>query len=171
MLCAVTSKRSLLKIININSAQFARNLFQFRFRFSWIGFWIELYKMKSKKLLTPDILNFDLCKTNDLSYQQNNNNATQHTHSLASSLLARQQSKQQHLPPGATAADVVTVPGAANVLTATTTATTTAVTPEIQSSIKEVTSAIVHFVNDHTRPSNSRSRSTSPTTRYGTGDD
>lgn len=89
------------------------------------------------------------------------------THSLASSLLARQQSKQHHqLPAGvadATAHDATSGGGA---LTATTTATTTAVTPEIQSSIKEVTSAIVHFVNDHTRPSNSRSRSTSPTTRY-----
>ncbi|KAJ6632892.1 Apical junction component 1 like, partial [Pseudolycoriella hygida] len=39
-----------------------------------------------------------------------------------------------------------------------------AVTPEIQSSIKEVTSAIVHFVNDQADRA-SRSRSTSPTTR------
>lgn len=41
-------------------------------------------------------------------------------------------------------------------------------TPEIQSSIKEVTSAIVHFVNDHNNPapsSNSRSRSASPSSR------
>lgn len=43
-----------------------------------------------------------------------------------------------------------------------------AVTPEIQSSIKEVTSAIVHFVNDQNNratSSNSRSRSTSPSSR------
>lgn len=42
------------------------------------------------------------------------------------------------------------------------------VTPEIQSSIKEVTSAIVHFVNDQSNratSSNSRSRSTSPSSR------
>ncbi len=39
-----------------------------------------------------------------------------------------------------------------------------AVTPEIQSSIKEVTSAIVHFVNDQADRT-SRSRSTSPTAR------
>lgn len=65
---------------------------------------------------------------------------------LASSLLARQQSKQHH--PHQQQQEP-------------------AVTPEIQSSIKEVTSAIVHFVNDQTqRTSNSRSRSTSPTTRY-----
>lgn len=37
-------------------------------------------------------------------------------------------------------------------------------TPEIQSSIKEVTSAIVHYVNDQTNRS-SRSRSASPNTR------
>lgn len=43
------------------------------------------------------------------------------------------------------------------------------VTPEIQSSIKEVTSAIVHFVNDQNNragTSNSQSRSMSPTSRY-----
>lgn len=48
-------------------------------------------------------------------------------------------------------------------------ATEPAVTPEIQSSIKEVTSAIVHFVNDKSNratSSNSRSRSTSPSQRY-----
>lgn len=38
------------------------------------------------------------------------------------------------------------------------------VTPEIQSSIKEVTSAIVHYVNDQTNR-HSRSRSTSPSQR------
>lgn len=41
-------------------------------------------------------------------------------------------------------------------------------TQEIQSSIKEVTSAIVHFVNDQnnrTTSSNSRSRSTSPSSK------
>lgn len=37
-------------------------------------------------------------------------------------------------------------------------------TPEIQSSIKEVTSAIVHYVNDQTNRG-SRSRSVSPSTR------
>lgn len=37
-------------------------------------------------------------------------------------------------------------------------------TPEIQSSIKEVTSAIVHYVNDQNR--GSRSRSVSPSTRW-----
>ena len=37
-------------------------------------------------------------------------------------------------------------------------------TPEIQSSIKEVTSAIVHYVNDQTNRG-SRSRSFSPSTR------
>lgn len=37
------------------------------------------------------------------------------------------------------------------------------VTPEIQSSIKEVTSAIVHYVNDQTNQQ--RSRSTSPNSR------
>lgn len=43
-----------------------------------------------------------------------------------------------------------------------------AVTKEIQSSIKEVTSAIVHFVNDQSNratSSNSRSRSTSPSSK------
>ncbi|XP_037910139.1 uncharacterized protein LOC119650960 isoform X3 [Hermetia illucens] len=39
------------------------------------------------------------------------------------------------------------------------------VTPEIQSSIKEVTSAIVHYVNDQTNRTSSRSRSTSPSSR------
>jgi hypothetical protein len=38
-------------------------------------------------------------------------------------------------------------------------------TPEIQSSIKEVTSAIVHYVNDQTNRG-SRSRSVSPSTRF-----
>lgn len=38
-------------------------------------------------------------------------------------------------------------------------------TPEIQSSIKEVTSAIVHYVNDQTNRG-SRSRSVSPSTRW-----
>lgn len=38
-------------------------------------------------------------------------------------------------------------------------------TPEIQSSIKEVTSAIVHYVNDQT---NRGSRSVSPSTRFAT---
>lgn len=42
-----------------------------------------------------------------------------------------------------------------------------AVTPEIQSSIKEVTSAIVHYVNDQTSRNNApRSRSASPSQRY-----
>lgn len=44
-----------------------------------------------------------------------------------------------------------------------------AVTQEIQSSIKEVTSAIVHFVNDQSNrvtSTNSRSRSTSPSSKY-----
>lgn len=44
-----------------------------------------------------------------------------------------------------------------------------AVSPEIQSSIKEVTSAIVHFVNDQNNratTANSRSRSTSPSSKY-----
>ena len=40
-------------------------------------------------------------------------------------------------------------------------------TPEIQSSIKEVTSAIVHYVNDQTNRG-SRSRSVSPSTRFET---
>lgn len=43
-----------------------------------------------------------------------------------------------------------------------------AVTQEIQSSIKEVTSAIVHFVNDQSNratSSNARSRSTSPSSK------
>lgn len=38
-------------------------------------------------------------------------------------------------------------------------------TPEIQSSIKEVTSAIVHYVNDQTNRG-SRSRSVSPSARF-----
>lgn len=64
---------------------------------------------------------------------------------LASSLLARQQQSKQHQN---------------------TQNQEPAVTPEIQSSIKEVTSAIVHYVNDQNyRTSNSRSRSTSPTAR------
>lgn len=41
-----------------------------------------------------------------------------------------------------------------------------AVTPEIQSSIKEVTSAIVHYVNDQTSRHTPRSRSVSPSQRY-----
>ncbi|XP_055848854.1 uncharacterized protein LOC129913906 isoform X2 [Episyrphus balteatus] len=39
------------------------------------------------------------------------------------------------------------------------------VTPEIQTSIKEVTSAIVHYVNDQTNRTNQRSRSASPNSR------
>lgn len=42
------------------------------------------------------------------------------------------------------------------------------ITPEIQSSIKEVTSAIVHHFDDHNNPAhsgNSRSRSVSPSSR------
>ncbi|XP_059220631.1 serine-rich adhesin for platelets isoform X3 [Stomoxys calcitrans] len=67
---------------------------------------------------------------------------------LASSLLSQQQRTSPTTnTPGQTAANRKLQP----------------VTPEIQSSIKEVTSAIVHYVNDQTNQQ--RSRSTSPNSR------
>ncbi|XP_055637007.1 uncharacterized protein LOC129775866 isoform X3 [Toxorhynchites rutilus septentrionalis] len=64
---------------------------------------------------------------------------------LASSLLSQQKAKEQQHHQNQQKAEPV-------------------VTPEIQSSIKEVTSAIVHYVNDQTNR-HSRSRSTSPSQR------
>lgn len=72
---------------------------------------------------------------------------------LASSMLSRQQTKQQQTQSNNT-----------NSLSAKA-ANEPAVSPEIQTSIKEVTSAIVHYVNDQTNrttTNNSRSRSASP---------
>lgn len=72
-------------------------------------------------------------------------------------MLSRQQSKQQPQ----------TQSNNTNSLSAKT-ATEPAVSPEIQTSIKEVTSAIVHYVNDtnnRTASGNSRSRSASPSSR------
>ncbi|XP_031624183.1 probable serine/threonine-protein kinase DDB_G0282963 isoform X2 [Contarinia nasturtii] len=77
---------------------------------------------------------------------------------LASSMLSRQQTKQQPQ----------TQSNNTNALSAKT-ATEPAVSPEIQTSIKEVTSAIVHYVNDtnnRTTSGNSRSRSASPSSRH-----
>ncbi|XP_055300136.1 uncharacterized protein LOC129567351 isoform X2 [Sitodiplosis mosellana] len=78
---------------------------------------------------------------------------------LASSMLSRQQTKQQQQQQQQTQSNNT------NSLSAKT-ATEPAVSPEIQTSIKEVTSAIVHYVNDQTnRSGNSRSRSASPSSR------
>lgn len=75
-------------------------------------------------------------------------------------MLGRQQAKQQQQQQTQQSPDKNTLSAKA---------TEPAVTPEIQSSIKEVTSAIVHFVNDQNNratSSNSRSRSASPSSRY-----
>lgn len=80
--------------------------------------------------------------------------------SLASSMLTRQQGKQQSSQSSATDKAAQGAPVANE---------SPAVTQEIQSSIKEVTSAIVHFVNDQSNraaSSNSRSRSTSPSSKW-----
>lgn len=72
-------------------------------------------------------------------------------------MLSRQQAKQQQTQSNNTT----------NSLSAKT-ATEQAVSPEIQTSIKEVTSAIVHYVNDtnnRNASGNSRSRSASPSSR------
>lgn len=73
-------------------------------------------------------------------------------------MLSRQQTKQQQQQ---------TQSNNGNSLSAKT-ATEPAVSPEIQTSIKEVTSAIVHYVNDQNNRAasgNSRSRSASPSSR------
>lgn len=75
-------------------------------------------------------------------------------------MLSRQQTKQQQQ-------QQQTQSNNTNSLSAKT-ATEPAVSPEIQTSIKEVTSAIVHFVNDQNNRAasgNSRSRSASPSSR------
>ena len=73
---------------------------------------------------------------------------------LASSLLSQQQQR--------TSPTTQTLPAAATE-TANNETKLLPVTPEIQTSIKEVTSAIVHYVNDQTNQQ--RSRSTSPNSR------
>ena len=77
---------------------------------------------------------------------------------LASSLLSQQQQRTspttQTLPATAAAAATELANNETKLLP---------VTPEIQTSIKEVTSAIVHYVNDQTNQQ--RSRSTSPNSR------
>lgn len=77
--------------------------------------------------------------------------------SLASSLLAQQ---QRTSPTQKNAGVGVTTNGGADKGGS----KLQPVTPEIQSSIKEVTSAIVHYVNDQTQQQQ-RSRSASPNSR------